>query len=64
MSAEFLDSNVFLCQEGCGPPIEVEAALRPYASTYPGWTFPTADLWHPLALPGRHESRLVSVSHR
>jgi myo-inositol 2-dehydrogenase / D-chiro-inositol 1-dehydrogenase len=33
-------------QEGYGPPIEVEAALRPHVSTNRGWHFPTADPWH------------------
>jgi len=33
-------------QEGYGPPVEVEAALRPHVSTNVGWHFPTADAWH------------------
>lgn len=33
-------------QEGYGPPIEVEAALKPHVSTNRGWHFPTADPWH------------------
>jgi myo-inositol 2-dehydrogenase / D-chiro-inositol 1-dehydrogenase len=33
-------------QEGYGPPIEVEAALRPHVTSNRGWHFPTADAWH------------------
>ena len=33
-------------QEGYGPPIEVEAALRPHVATNTGWHFPGADPWH------------------
>ena len=33
-------------QEGYGPPVEVEAALRPHVSSNRGWHFPTADAWH------------------
>lgn len=33
-------------QEGYGPPIEVEASLRPHVSSNRGWHFPTADAWH------------------
>jgi myo-inositol 2-dehydrogenase / D-chiro-inositol 1-dehydrogenase len=33
-------------QEGYGPPIEVEAALRPHVTTNRGWHFPGADPWH------------------
>ena len=32
--------------EGYGPPVEVEASLRPHVSSNRGWHFPTADAWH------------------
>lgn len=32
--------------EGYGPPVEVEATLRPHVATNRGWHFPTADAWH------------------